>query len=192
MLPAPFLVVLDANVLIPVTLCDTLLGAADEGLIQACWTEDILEEARRNLVKQIGLSEEKAARRIAAMKSAFPESMVMGHERLIPSMTNHPKDRHVLAAAVHIGAQTIVTNNLRDFGKAHLPQSIQAQSPDTFLQHLLSQAPATMLELLRSRAGALRKPPISLERWLEGLSRSVPDFVGEVRKRLPLLPLTSP
>ncbi|WP_158616249.1 MULTISPECIES: PIN domain-containing protein [Corallococcus] len=185
MIHAAFPVVLDANVLIPLTVCDTLLSAAHEGLIQIHWTELILEETRRNLVKAMGLSEEKAARRVAAMKAAFPEAMVTGHEGLIPSMTNPEKDRHVLAAAVHVGAQTIVTSNLRDFGKKHLPASLQAQDPDTFLQHLLSQAPDVVLEMLRAQAEALRNPPISLMKLLEGLARSVPDFAREVRELLP-------
>ncbi|WP_158623443.1 putative toxin-antitoxin system toxin component, PIN family [Corallococcus sp. CA053C] len=185
MIHAPFPVVLDANVLIPLTVCDTLLSAAQEGLIQIHWTELILEETRRNLVRTLGLSEEKAARRVAAMKAAFPEAMVTGHEGLIPSMTNPEKDRHVLAAAIHVGAQTLVTSNLRDFQKQHLPASLQAQAPDIFLQHLLSQAPETVLELLRAQAEALRNPPISLRKLLDGLARSVPGFVEEVRKRLP-------
>ncbi|WP_395836558.1 putative toxin-antitoxin system toxin component, PIN family [Archangium violaceum] len=185
MLYAPFSVVLDANVLIPLTVCDTLLGAANEGLVHIYWTELILEETRRNLVKAMGLSEEKATKRVAAMKRAFPEAMVTGHEGLIPAMTNDLNDRHVLAAAVHVGAQTIVTSNLRHFRKEHLPPSIQAQDPDTFLQHLLSQERGVMLELLRAQAEALKNPPISLAKLLEGMARSVPKFVEEVRSFLP-------
>jgi hypothetical protein len=35
-------------------------------------------------------------------------------------MTNHPKDRHVVAAAVECGAHVIVTSNLKDFPPAAL------------------------------------------------------------------------
>lgn len=119
------------------------------------------------------------------MKAAFPEAMVTGHEGLIASMTNPEKDRHVLAAAVHVAAQTLVTSNLRDFERQHLPATLQAQSPDTFLQHLLSQSPETVLEMLRAQAEALRNPPISLMRLLDGLARSVPGFAREVRELLP-------
>ncbi len=38
MLPAPFKVVLDANVLYPFTLRDTLLRAAAAGFFQAYWS----------------------------------------------------------------------------------------------------------------------------------------------------------
>jgi hypothetical protein len=33
------------------------------------------------------------------MTRSFPDASVEGHESLIEGMTNHPKDRHVLAAA---------------------------------------------------------------------------------------------
>ncbi|QSQ21255.1 PIN domain-containing protein [Pyxidicoccus parkwayensis] len=185
MLEATFSVVLDANVLIPVSLCDVLLRAARKRLIQIYWTEEILEEMRRNLVTDYGRTEAQAARRVAAMRDAFPEAMVTGYERLISAMTNHPKDRHVLAAAVHIGAQTIVTNNLRDFRAEHLPRSMQAQEPDSFLQNLLSQAPEAMLEILHLQAEQLKNPPISFEKMLDGMARSVPGFIQEVRALLP-------
>ena len=50
MLVAPFKVVLDANVLFPFSLRDTLLRAAAEGLFQLYWSESILEETLRNLL----------------------------------------------------------------------------------------------------------------------------------------------
>ncbi|MFP2926740.1 putative toxin-antitoxin system toxin component, PIN family [Pyxidicoccus sp. 3LG] len=190
MLHAAFPVILDANVLIPVSLCDVLLRSARMNLIQVYWTEEILEEMRRNLVVEYRRSEAQAARRVSAMKDAFPEAMVTGYELLVPSMRNHPKDRHVLAAAVHIGAQTIVTNNLRDFRAEHLPKSMQAQDPDTFLQNLLSQAPDVLLEVLHLQANTLKNPPIPFEKMLEGMARSVPGFINEVRSLLPPSPLT--
>ncbi|MCY1017978.1 PIN domain-containing protein [Pyxidicoccus sp. MSG2] len=190
MLHAPFPVILDANVLLPLGLCDTLLGGAEAGLIQIYWTEHILDEVQRNLVKELGLTERNAARRVAAMRGAFPEAMLTGYEWLIPVMRNHPKDRHVLAAAVHIGAQTIVTSNLRDFKAEHLPKHMRARAPDVFLQNLLSQAPEVMLDVLHRQASRLKNPPISFERLLDGLARSVPGFIKEVRGLLPPPPFT--
>ena len=42
-----------------------------------------------------------------------------------------------------------------------------------------------MLELLRSQAEMLKNPPISLQKLLEGMSRTVPGFIQEVRSLLP-------
>lgn len=41
--------------------------------------------------------------------------MVKDYEGLIPAMTNHEKDRHVLAAAVRANAELVVTDNKKDF-----------------------------------------------------------------------------
>ena len=49
-------------------------------------------------------------------------------------MTNDPKDRHVLAAAIRSRARVIVTLNLRDFPESSLSQyGIAAQHPDDFI-----------------------------------------------------------
>jgi hypothetical protein len=49
-------------------------------------------------------------------------------------VTNHPKDRHVLAAAVRANAEVIVTFNLSDFPEPTLkPYDIAAIYPDDFL-----------------------------------------------------------
>jgi hypothetical protein len=43
------------------------------------------------------------------MATYFPDARVTGYEELIGSMTNHRKDRHVLAAAVAGRADALVT-----------------------------------------------------------------------------------
>jgi predicted nucleic acid-binding protein len=49
------------------------------------------------------------------MREFFPDSMVASYQPLVAQMTNHPKDRHVLAAAVASRADYLVTFNLKDF-----------------------------------------------------------------------------
>lgn len=47
--------------------------------------------------------------RLAEMAAYFPDALVAGYEGLTGSMANHPKDRHVLAAAVAGRADVLVT-----------------------------------------------------------------------------------
>lgn len=178
MIVASFKVVLDANVLFPFSLRDTLLRAAAEGLFQLYWSEQILKETERNLVAKGTITEEQAARLRGAMTGEFPEAMVTGHEDLIEAMPNHEKDRHVAAAAVKAGAQVIVTSNLKDFRV--LPDGIEAQSPDEFLSNLFDLDPDGMVDLVRSQAKALRKPPRAFDELLRGLAKIVPDFAKSV------------
>jgi hypothetical protein len=51
-------------------------------------------------------------------------------------VTNHPKDRHVLAAAIRGRADVIVTSNIKDFtSEACEPYDVDVQTPDEFLSH---------------------------------------------------------
>lgn len=93
-------VLLDACVLLPYELADLLLRLADAEIYEPLWSEEILAEVERNLVEKFSVPPEKASRRLARMRSAFPNAVVEDYESLMPAMTNHPKDRHVAAAAV--------------------------------------------------------------------------------------------
>lgn len=104
-------VVLDANVLFPFVLRDTLLRLGEEGLVELYWSDEILEELRRNLVASLRVDELRAQRLIDIMKAAFPESIVQGYQQLVSDVANDPKDRHVAAAALSVNASAIVTFN---------------------------------------------------------------------------------
>lgn len=182
MLPAAFTVVVDANVLFPLTLRDTVLRAAATGLYQLRWSAEILDEMERNLVSTGTVSADKAARLRTTMEEYFPEAQVTDYQTLIPAMKNHPKDRHVVAAAVKAGAQVIATANLKDF--ATLPDGIEAQSPDSFLCNLFDLDPAVFVEMLREQAADLVNPPVAFEELLERLHRVAPDLVDAVEAHL--------
>ena len=182
MFTAPLRVVLDANVLFPMTVRDTLLRAAEAGMYQVYWSERILDEATRNLVASGRMSEQQAERLRKVLCRAFPEASVVGYEPLIDAMLNDDKDRHVAAVAVRAGAAVIVTSNLKDF--VPLPDGVEATSPDAFLLDLLEFAPDAMVSLLRRQVDALKNPPVTLDQLLTGLGKTVPEFEKSVRQRL--------
>ena len=53
---------------------------------------------------------------MSQMTRAFPDAAVTGHDSLIEAMTNDTADRHVLAAAITVGADVIVTCVQRTYG----------------------------------------------------------------------------
>lgn len=180
MVPVPLRVVLDANVLFPFTVRDTLLRGAAHGMYQVHWSEEILDEATRNLIATGRMTDEQATGLMAEMRKAFPEAIVRGYESLIPSMPNERKDRHVAAVAVKAEAQVVVTSNLKDFRP--MPDGVQAQSPDDFLLGFLALAPVDMVAILRQQADALKRPPVTLAALLTGLGKTVPRFAAAVRE----------
>lgn len=179
-----FGVVLDACVIIPATLRDTLLRAAERGMYRLHWSEPILEEVRRNLVKKGMTSPKGAQSLIDIMSEVFAEAFIRGFETLVPQMTNDTKDRHVLAVAVMSRSQVIVTSNISDFPNVALdPLGIEAQTPDEFLTHLLDLYPQRLTQILVEQAQDLTNPPMSVQEVLEELALHAPSFVNIISSR---------
>lgn len=180
----PFVALLDANVLYPAYLRDLLLRLAQAGVYQPRWSAQILDEVARNVKEgRDAAGQEKVDRMISLMKRHFEDAEVTGYEGLVPSMTNDPKDRHVLAAAITGGADVIVTYNLRHFPPRSREQyNIDAQGPDEFLRHQWEQAdPDRLVAILRRWTGQLQRHPDTLEGVLEErLMTIAPEFSSAV------------
>ncbi|PRY29363.1 PIN domain-containing protein [Pseudosporangium ferrugineum] len=176
---------LDTCVLFPAALCDTMLRVAEVHAFRPLWSGDVMAELHRNLVK-LDLPAERVDRRIAQMTKSFPDAMVTGYESLIDGMTNDPKDRHVLAAAVRAHAEVIVTFNLKDFPATALEAyDIAAVHPDDFLLDQLDLYPGATLHALRAQAAAHRREPRTVAGVLAMLERSgLRHFAAEVRRHL--------
>jgi predicted nucleic acid-binding protein len=173
---ADYRVLLDACVLIPMPLADTLLRMAEEPrLYVPKWSQLIMEEVTRNLLERWNLEPEKARRREAELRRHFPEALVEGFEPLIELMTNDPKDRHVLAAAARSHCQLVVTYNCRHFPAVSTrPWDIEVQAPSTFLRGLYDLDPGLFVHKLHEQTQAIG---IKLERLLDSLRKNVPSFV---------------
>jgi hypothetical protein len=89
------------------------------------------------------------------MNEMFPESLIARYryEKLIDSMTNHKKDRHVLAAAVIAEADVVVTKNVKDFPKESVERyNIEVQPPDQFVRNQTALNPGLFLSGFLNRA----------------------------------------
>jgi predicted nucleic acid-binding protein len=179
--------VLDTCILYPATLRDTLLCLAEAGLYRPLWTADILAELQRNLGVRRGPGSERerqvqVARLIGEMTRAFEDALVTGYEPLIEKMTNDPKDRHVLAAAVRGGAAAVVTFNLDDFPESSTgPLEIEAVSPDDFLLNQLDLDPTRVVAVLRRLVAGNRRAPTTLGDLCDSLGRHhAPGFAAEL------------
>jgi hypothetical protein len=105
--PGDIVAVLDACVLLPASLRDTLLRLAETPrLFIPKWSNQIWAEVTRNLESPRKLTPEKIAHLTEQIQLHFPEALIEGYEKPEALMTNHPKDRHVAAAAVKANAQS--------------------------------------------------------------------------------------
>jgi predicted nucleic acid-binding protein len=156
--------VLDACVLYPVVTRDLLLTLAADDAFEPIWTDEIIDEMRRNIVADRTDIDVASldTNMILAMDQAFPEARLTGHKPLIARMDNHPKDRHVAAAAVHAGAHGIVTYNLRDFRSNEITrQGIVIITPPTFVEELVLEAPDIVARAIQTMSRRRRRPPVT-------------------------------
>lgn len=171
--------------MLPQSLNNLLLTLADAEVFTPVWTAELLGEVERNLTSEkFGKSEQQAERRVRQMRSAFPfaEEWASGYRELVPSMTNDPKDRHVLAAAVRSGASVIVTANLKDFPTGSLEVfNIEAIHPDEFLRDLLDLEQVIVIQCMETVVARNVLPPQTIGELLESLERLTPHFVESVR-----------
>ncbi|MEU9887541.1 PIN domain-containing protein [Sphaerisporangium sp. NPDC051011] len=178
-----FSVVLDTCVLYPAYLRDTLLRLAEAGLFRPLWSAGILDELDRNLIRA-GIPVQIVQRLVTEMRTAFDDAEIVGYEPLIATMTCDHKDRHVLAAAVCAGADTLVTFNVKDFPESSRePYDIELLTPDAFLLWLLDLAPRIVLRTLRDQAEGYKRNPRTVAGLVAALERTgTSRFAGEVRR----------
>lgn len=173
---------LDTCVLFGASLNDTVLRIAEQGAFRPHWSAEVLEELRRNLLALPTVSDRGANRRLQAMQDAFPEASVDGYGPLVSSMTCHPKDRHVLAAAVYSGCQVLVTFNTSDFPESCVADhSVAVVHPDAFLLDQLDLYPGAVGRALLRQVREAARPHLTLDLLMGQLARSgVPRFAAEV------------
>ena len=183
---ANFTALYDACVLFPAPLRDLLMRLALTDMFRARWSDQIHEEWIRAVLKQRpDLSREQLERTRLLMNENVRDCLVTDYEPLIDGLSlQDPGDRHVLAAAIRSRADVIVTFNLDDFPVGYLAAfGIEAQHPDEFIAHLIDLSASAVVEAAKRHRASLRKPPKSVEEYLDALSRQeLPETVRRLRE----------
>ncbi|MCL2304799.1 MAG: PIN domain-containing protein [Planctomycetaceae bacterium] len=166
--------VYDACVLYSASLRDFLLRLGNAELVLPVWSNRIHEEWIQSLLQnRPDLSRERLERTRRKMDTEFPYSLISGFEEIIPSLhLPDPKDRHVLAVAIHAEAKYIVTFNLKDFPKTALaPYQVEAILPDNFVSRVIKYDAGTFLTTVAQHRVSLTRPPKSAEEYLATLEK---------------------
>lgn len=183
---ADFPVVLDANVIVPAALRDLLLRLAEKRFFLPKWSDQIIAEMIRTLENKLKKTPEQTTHLHSELRTHFGDAWVDDCESIIPTCSNHEKDRHVLAAAIKSHAELIVTFNLRHFPPASLaPWSVDVSHPDEFLIDLFYLNPELMVHTLHEQATDLDR---TLDEQLRVLAKGLPKFVQLISETLVLEP----
>jgi hypothetical protein len=114
------------------------------------WSKHIFDEWIE-VMKSKGMPENDRNKRISIANEAFPDALVENYEPLIHTLTlPDDKDRHVLAAAIKINANLIVTNNLKAFPADYLASfGLSAKDADDFLTDIIDLDHETSVKAFR-------------------------------------------
>ncbi len=106
--------------------------------------------------------------------NTLPDSLISGYEQLeagleLPDLD----DRHVLAAAIHGGAQAIVTYNLADFPESELNKhNVATLHPDEFVVDLVDLDSQLVLASVQRILQRLKNPPLAMAQYIEILRKN--------------------
>jgi len=184
------LVVLDACVLYPPSLRDLLLTLAALDAIDVRWSEEILEELVRNVVaKNPDIDRVRFEQHtVTAMRRHFPNALVPVDPALVATLDNHPKDRHVAAAAIAADATTIVTLDVKDFrGRALANAGVEVVTPGDLVTRLLDDIPESVVLAVRQISGRWRNPLRSAHE-VASILEAHPSMGPPIRRVAELLP----
>jgi predicted nucleic acid-binding protein len=171
----PFVVIYDANTLYGNAQRDLLIRIARSGLVQAKWTDEIMDEMIGSLgKKRPDIGEDKLVRLRELMNGAVADCMVTGYEPLTETLElPDPDDRHVLAAAIKSGAQVIVTTNMKHFPPAQLQLwNVEAKLPDDFVLDQIHIDARIVYSCVQQIANSRSNPPGTVEDVLSELERA--------------------
>lgn len=185
-----FTALLDACVLARALPRNLLLSLAAADFFRPRWTARILDETERAIAKMKiakgvseGAARADAARARRAMEDAFEHAIVTDYQHLESAFHLAPdhNDRHVMAAAARSAAQTIVTDNLKDFpGELLFACDMEAKSADDFIADTIDLDSQRAYDAIRSMRLRFQNPAFSPPMLVERAERSGLPLTAEL------------
>lgn len=175
----------DTSVLFPFSVMDLFLALAEDHVHQVMWTDELLEEWERVIVREHHRSPESATSVTDAIREFFDDSRIdpgLYRDRIVDMPGPDPDDHVHSSAAIAGGAGILITWDKNGFPAEALRElGLQVIDPDTYLVELFAdlgdQVTSTIEELARSKA----RPPMSTEELLNALRRAgLTDFTNRV------------
>ena len=178
---------LDANVIRGQQANDILLSLADREVFEPRWTQNVVDEMRRN--RPPGVSEASIDRRITMMNRAFPEAMTEAPpQALQEQMQADPKDKHVLAGAVYSESDVLVTDNLKDFdAPTSGPNAMRVESLNQFLSRKLEEDPERVQAGLQDMVTRYKRDPRTMSALIDSMAegQELKDFAKNLNSVVP-------
>ena len=189
---ARYTALLDACVLYPIAMTDSLMSLATAGLFAAKWSTRIeqewiaaLETRRPDLKGKLGFRRDSM--REAVPDWHVPDAAWVPLESIFE--LPDPDDRHVLAAAVAGHADCIVTANLRDFPVEIVSAyGIEVVDPDRFVINQWDLDPLVAMTAFKRMRARWKNPEATPENFARALEHGgLPATAQRIRDAAELI-----
>ncbi|WP_455402922.1 PIN domain-containing protein [Streptomyces bambusae] len=180
---------MDTNVLFPFSAMDVMLALTEDSVHDIVWSERLLAEWERVIVREGRRSAESAAAVAQAVRRFFADCEIpaAAYEHLVDEMPgDDPDDRHHAAAAVAAGAHALITWNLADFPAGDLAErGVRVTDPDSYLCGLYAELPQEVAETVVRLAREKRNPPVTTADAVARLAKAgLPRFADRLMRHL--------
>ncbi len=169
-------VYVDANELFPFAVMDVLLALAEDLIIDFVWSDELLDEWERVIVREGKRSPESAHSVATAVRSYFTSGRIdpaTYRKNVSDTPGPDPEDRLHTAAAIAGRATVLLTKNQRDFPADHLrANGVKLTDSDTYLRDLVRRRPADVTGCVRRLSAEKNDPPRTPCDLVEGLRRA--------------------
>lgn len=124
-------------------LINLIMRSHAAGIIAVVWSDELLDEFRRVLTDKKGVDPGRAAEIAARVADWAPEGRLDPalYSLAVPTMSGPDTADHVHAAAAAVGADVLLTDNVRDFATEDLGRCRVLTPADLFAELAIEHAP---------------------------------------------------
>ena len=176
-------IVVDADVLIPILSCDFLLTGLDLAIYELAVSPKVLDEVERHLITDFPNQDPaRLAIRAQRMRFALRNSIVRDVRPTEAINAVNEKDRHVAMTAITARATVAVTNDRRL--RRQLSEALPQLSPvsiDQFALHQFQRDAETLNAILETMAGKRTRPTMTVDELVTRMAQQFPKFATNWR-----------
>jgi excisionase family DNA binding protein len=182
-------VFIDTNVLFPFSVMDLMLALSEDGIHEVMWSDDLLDEWERVIVRERHRSPDAAAAITATIRQFFADTRIPGesYRGLIAEVDGpDPDDNAHMAAAVAGRVESLVTWNAKDFDCGFTRKhALKIVDPDQYLCALYEELQDEVLAAIIHLAASKNRPSMTPLELISALDRAgVNEFASLVRSHL--------
>ena len=173
------IVFIDADALYRRAPSLAVVGGAESGLYELRFTEKVMDEANKALVKEGVMDQNQADNRANAIQRHVPDALSPPGKEPAENLVNDQGDAHVASAAIDAKANKIITFNVKDYKANELKErGIQVMNVDDFLCDVAEKNPEGVKALLQKMYENARA---GFEKFVKGFEKSgCPEFAKKV------------